>query len=340
MKYRTLGRSGAVVSTFALGTMTFGSETEPAEAHAQLDRFAGAGGTLIETADVYSAGRSEEIVGEWLQSLPSARRDRVFLAGKGRFPLGAEPRDAGLSRRHLRRALDASLIRLRTDHLDLYQVHSWDPVTPLEETLCFLEDAVRAGKIGYAGLSNFIGWQIARAAALVGDRFPLVSMQPQYNLLAREVEWEILPACTASGLGVLPWSPLAGGWLTGKYSRDTRPQGATRLGENPERGVEAYDLRSRDSRTWAVLDVLDAVAARHGSTPGRVALAWLLHQDAVSSVILGARTVGQLEDNLAASELALTATDIDELASASDPQPSPWPYGAAGQEQRSREIVA
>jgi aryl-alcohol dehydrogenase-like predicted oxidoreductase len=338
MKYRTLGRSGAVVSAFALGTMTFGSETGPAEAHAQLDRFADAGGTLVETADVYSAGRSEEIVGEWLHALPSARRDRVFLAGKGRFPVGVDARDAGLSRRHLRRALDASLTRLRTDHLDLYQVHSWDPVTPLEETLGFLEDAVRAGKIGYACLSIFIGWQIAWAAALAGNRFPLVSMQPQYNLLAREVEWEILPACSASGLGVLPWSPLAGGWLTGKYSRDSRPQGATRLGENPERGVEAYALRSRDARTWAVLEALDAVAARRGSTPGRVALAWLLHQDAVSSVILGARSVAQLDDNLAASEITLSPADLDELAAASDPRPAPWPYGAAGVEQRSRDI--
>lgn len=338
MRYTALGRSGAVVSNLALGTMTFGAETPLDEAHAQLDAYAAAGGTLLETADVYSGGSSEEIVGAWLAAKGPAVRDGLFLAGKGRFPVGVAPRDAGLSRRHLRRALDASLRRLGVDHLDLYQVHAWDPVTPLEETLGFLEDAVRSGRITYAGLSNFTGWQIAQAAASVRGRFPLISMQPQYNLLAREVEWEILPACIANGLGVLPWSPLGGGWLTGKYSRTVRPAGATRLGEDPERGVEAYALRSAQERTWRVLDELGRIAAARETSMACVALAWLDAQPAVSSIVLGARTVQQLDDNLASNDVVLTGADLAALDEASDPDPSPWPYGAAGREQRSRTI--
>ena len=334
MKYAPLGRSGAVVSTLALGTMTFGAESD--DATAQLDLYTEAGGTLIETADVYAAGRSESIVGEWLHAKGSAARDALFLAGKGRFPVGVAPRDSGLSRRHLRRALDASLTRLGVDHLDLYQVHAWDPLPPLDETLGFLEDAVRAGKTSYVGLSNFTGWQIAQTAASAPARLPLVSMQPQYNLLAREVEWEILPACVANGLGVLPWSPLAGGWLTGKYRKGVRPTGATRLGEDPERGVEAYDLRGAEARTWRVLDALEEISAAHGEPMSRIALAWLGTRTGVSSVIIGARTVAQLADNLASVEVHLTDADLARLDIASDPEPSAWPYGAAGVEQRSR----
>jgi aryl-alcohol dehydrogenase-like predicted oxidoreductase len=338
MKYTTLGRSGLAVSTLALGTMTFGAEANTEQSHAQLDVYVEAGGTLIETADVYSGGRSEEIVGEWLRPQSSTTRDRIVLAGKGRFPVDVDPRDAGTSRRHLRRALDRTLVRLGVDHIDLYQVHSWDPATPLEETLGFLEDAVRAGKISYAGLSNYLGWQIAQAATMARGRFPLISMQPQYNLLAREVEWEILPACEANGLGVLPWSPLGGGWLAGKYSQDRRPAGATRLGEDPERGVEAYDLRSSQARTWRVLDAVREVARAHGQSMSRIALAWLGAQPAVSSVILGARTVSQLEDNLGSVDVMLSTEDLAALDRASDPEPSAWPYGAAGREQRSREL--
>lgn len=336
MKYTSLGRSGLAVSTLSLGTMTFGAETEPEQAHAQMDRYVDAGGTVIETADVYSAGRAEEIIGDWLRKQSAETRDRVVIASKGRFPVRVDAREAGTSRRHLRRALDRSLQRLGVDHIDLYQVHSWDPVTPLEETLGFLEWAVQSGKIGYAGLSNYLGWQIAQAASAARGRFPLISMQPQYNLLVREVEWEILPACEANGLGVLPWSPLGGGWLAGKYSKDQRPAGATRLGEDPGRGVEAYDLRSAQARTWRVLDALRAVADAHGQSMSRIALAWLLAQPAVSSVILGARTVGQLEDNLGSVDVVLSVEDLAALDAASDPEPADWPYGAAGQDQRSR----
>lgn len=338
MKYKTVGRSGLVISQLSLGTMTFGAETNAEDAYEQLDRFVEAGGTMIETADVYSGGRSEEIVGEWLGMRSASARSALVLAGKGRFPVGVEPRDSGTSRRHLRRALEGSLRRFGVDHIDLYQVHSWDPVTPLDETLGFLEDAVQSGKIGYAGLSNYLGWQIAQAAGSARGRFPLISMQPQYNLLTREVEWEILPACEANGLGVLPWSPLGGGWLAGKYAKDERPSGATRLGEDPQRGVEAYDLRSSQSRTWRVLEAVRGIADAHGESMSRISLAWLRAQPVVSSVILGARTTDQLVDNLGSIDVELTEEQLTTLDEASDPAPMPWPYGAAGRDQRSRTV--
>ena len=275
MEYRTLGRSGCAVSVLALGTMTFGDETDEAVSHAQLDRFVEVGGTLVDTADVYGGGVSESIIGRWLARQPVEVRDQLVLATKGRFPLGAGPNDGGLSRRHLSDALDASLRRLGVERVDLYQVHAYDPLTPLDETLRFLDDAVRAGKIHYAGLSNFTGWQTQRAVD-VAERLglaPLVSLQPQYNLLAREIEWEVVPAAIANGLGLLPWSPLGGGWLTGKYTREERPTGATRLGENPERGVEAYDRRSTVERTWDVVDAVRTLAASRGVSMAQVALA-------------------------------------------------------------------
>ncbi len=234
MEYRTLGSSGTVVSTYALGTMTFGNETDEAGSHEQLYRYVEAGGNFVDTADVYTTGASENIIGSWLAK--SGARDSVVLATKGRFPMGELPNDVGTSRRHLRKALDASLTRLGVDHVDLYQLHAWDPITPLQESLSFLEDAVRAGKILYGGVSNFTGWQLQKACDLIDRRgwSPLVTLQPQYNLLVREIEWEIIPAAQENGLGLLPWSPLGGGWLTGKYSFDEEPTGATRLGEDPE----------------------------------------------------------------------------------------------------------
>lgn len=341
MEYRTLGRTGCSVSTLALGTMTFGAESEEAIAHAQLDCFVEAGGTLIDTADVYSAGVSEQIVGRWLAERPADVRDQVVLATKGRFPMGDGPNDAGLSRRHLHRALDASLRRLGVETVDLYQVHAWDPLTPVEETLRFLDDAVRQGKIHYVGLSNFTGWQIQKTVDIADFRglSRPVTLQPQYSLLAREIEWEIVPACESEGLGLLPWGPLGGGWLTGKYRRDERPVGATRLGENPERGVEAYDRRSRIDRTWAVIDETRSVAGERGVSMSQVALAWLVDRPAVTSVILGARTVEQLKDNLGAAELHLSDQERARLDKVSDPGAADYPYGGPGMQQRSRQVA-
>jgi aryl-alcohol dehydrogenase-like predicted oxidoreductase len=246
----------------------------------------------------------------------------------------------GLSRRHLSQALDASLTRLGVDHVDLYQLHAWDPVTPLEETLGFLDDAVRAGKTRYVGLSNFTGWQLQRAVDLAehhGLARPK-TLQPQYNLLVREIEWEILPACAANGLGVLPWSPLGGGWLTGKYDAQRRPSGATRLGEDPGRGVEAYDRRSRSERTWAVVDAVREVATGRDVPMSQVALAWLVDRPTVTSVILGARTTEQLAANLGAAGLHLTAEETALLDTASDPEAADYPYGGPGTDQRNRRI--
>jgi aryl-alcohol dehydrogenase-like predicted oxidoreductase len=340
MEYRTLGGSGAVVSSYAIGTMTFGVESPEEEAHAQLDVFVDAGGTFVDTADVYGSGISEEIVGRWLSTRPAEVRDRIVLATKGRFPTGPGPNDVGLSRRHLRRALEDSLRRLGVDHVDLYQVHAWDPWTPPEEWLRFLDDAVRAGTIGYPGLSNLTGWQVQKVvdiADFAGLARP-VTLQPQYNLLVREIEWEIVPACLAEGLGLLPWSPLGGGWLTGKYSREQAPSGATRLGENPERGVEAYGRRSSQERTWDVVAAVQKVAEGRGVSMAQVALAWLHDRPAVTSVILGARTVDQLRDNLGAAGLHLTDEETAALDAASDPGAADYPYGGPGSQQRSRKL--
>lgn len=328
------------MSTYALGTMTFGAETDEAGSHAQLDAFVEAGGTLVDTADVYGTGASEQIIGSWLADRPADVTDRVVLATKGRFPMGPDGNDAGLSRRHLRRAIEASLARLGVDHVDLYQVHAWDPLTPLAETVATIGNAIRSGRVGYWGLSNVTGWQVAAACACadsLGVPRP-VTLQLQYNLLVREVEWEMVPACAYEGLGLLPWSPLGGGWLTGKYRRYAHPEGATRLGENPARGVEAYALRSSSQRTWDVLDALERVASDRGTSMASVALAWLHDRPATTSVITGARTTEQLRANLEATGLHLTAEETALLDVTSDPSPADYPYGPNGAQQRSRAL--
>lgn len=340
MQYRTLGNSGAVVSNYALGTMTFGAEATEETSYAILDDYVAAGGNLIDTADVYSAGVSEEIIGRWLAKRPEAK-DQVVLATKGRFPMGKGPNDLGTSRRHLTKSLEDSLRRLGVDQVDLYQMHSWDPVTPLEETLRFLNDAVSSGKIAYYGFSNFLGWQLTKAVHLAKAHgwSPPVTLQPQYSLLVREIESEIVPASLDAGIGLLPWSPLGGGWLSGKYKRDEPPAGATRLGENPARGMEAWQARNDDDRTWQVIGAVEKIAADHGVTASQVALAWLADRPAVTSVILGARTTEQLADNLAAADLELTPEETERLTEASQPRVGVYPYGPMAQEQRSRKIA-
>jgi aryl-alcohol dehydrogenase-like predicted oxidoreductase len=337
MEYRTLGTTGTIVSAHCLGTMTFGTESDEQTAHAQLDRFVEHGGNFVDTADVYSRGSSEEIIGRWLAAR-SGIRDRLVIATKGRFSMGDGPNDVGLSRTHLAHALDASLRRLGVDVIDLYQAHAWDPMTPIEETLAFLGDAVRAGKIRYVGVSNFLGWQLQKAALLAADAAPIVTLQPQYNLLARDIELEIVDVCRNEGIGILPWSPLAGGWLTGKYARDTPPVGATRLGENPERGVEAYGPRNAQERTWRVIDAVREVAEHRGVSMAQVSLAWVADRPAVTSVILGARTVAQLDDNLGAAGMHLSNDETERLSEASRPVVADYPYGAPGIDQRSRDL--
>jgi aryl-alcohol dehydrogenase-like predicted oxidoreductase len=337
VEYRTLGGSGTVVSAQCLGAMTFGHESDEQTAHAQLDRFVDRGGNFIDTADVYSLGRSEEIIGRWLAARTNLR-DRLVIATKGRFPMGDGRNDAGLSRTHLGRALDASLRRLGVDTVDLYQAHAWDPLTPIEETLGFFDDAVRAGKIRYAGVSNFLGWQLQKAAPMAGDAAPIVTLQPQYNLLVRDIELEIVDVCRNEGIGILPWSPLAGGWLTGKYDRDQQPTGATRLGEDPGRGMEAYGPRNAHERTWRIIDAVREVAEGRGVPMSHVALAWVADRPAVTSVILGARSVAQLDENLGAADLHLSDKETERLTETSVPLVADYPYGAPGIEQRSRSL--
>jgi aryl-alcohol dehydrogenase-like predicted oxidoreductase len=339
MRYRTLGNSGCAVSELCLGTMTFGKEADEDASYAQLDRFVEAGGNLVDTADVYSAGASEEIIGRWLRARGSEVTDSVVLATKGRFPMGEGPNDVGLSSRHLTRALDASLARLGVECVDLYQVHSWDPVTPLAETLRTLDGFVRSGRILYYGFSNFTGWQLTKAVHLareLGLAAP-VTLQPQYSLIVREIEWEIVPAALDSGLGLLPWSPLGGGWLTGKYQRDQRPTGTTRLGEDPGRGMEAWDRRGTE-RTWAIIEAVQQVAEARGVSMAQVALSWVTNRPGVTSTILGARTLEQLDDNLASVEVDLTAEEQSVLDKASDLHPTDYPYGDLALDQRSRVL--
>ncbi len=339
MEYRKLGPSGTIVTAYALGTMTFGAESDEAMSFHLMDDYAAAGGNFIDTADVYSAGVSEEIVGRWMKSRAN-EADQMVVATKGRFPMGAGPNDIGLSRRHLGRALDDSLRRLGLEQIDLYQVHAFDALTPLEETLRFLDDSVRNGKIAYYGFSNFLGWQMTKAVWLAKANVYTapVTLQPQYSLLARDIEHEIVPACLDAGMGLLPWSPLAGGWLSGKYKRDTMPTGATRLGEDPNRGMEAFGPRNAQGRTWDIIGAVETIATARGVSMAQVALAWVAAQPAVTSVLIGARKRDQLADNLAAAKLSLTEDEISTLNAASAPEMADYPYGKGGIAQRDRKI--
>ena len=338
MDFRPLGLTGTQVTSLCLGTMTFGKETAEEDAHAILDRYVEGGGNFLDTADVYQKGAAEEFIGRWLGE---RRRDDLVIATKVRFPMGNDANEAGLSRRWITQAVDHSLRRLNTDYIDLYQAHCWDPLTPLEETLAAFDDLVRMGKVRYIGVSNFTGWQLQRAALLaqVNGQAPIVTLQPQYNLLAREIEWELTELCLEEGIGMLPWSPLGGGWLTGKYKRDERPTGDTRLGEDPERGVEAYDKRNAE-RTWAVLEVIDKIVANRGGevSHSQVAVNWVTHRPGVNSTILGVRTVEQLEDNLASAAWRLSKDEVAALDEVSDPGKPEYPYGFIDEMTEPRRI--
>ena len=339
MEYRKLGPSGAIVTNYALGTMTFGHEADEAMSGQLMNDYVAAGGNFIDTANVYNAGVSEEIIGRWLKAHKS-EAEQLVIATKARFPMGTGPNEIGTSRRHLGKALDDSLRRLQVEQIDLYQMHAWDALTPLEETLRFLDDSVRNGKIAYYGFSNFLGWQLTKAVWMAkanGYTAP-VTLQPQYNLLMRDIEHEVVPAVLDAGMGLLPWSPLGGGWLSGKYQRDITPTGDTRLGENPKRGMEAFDKRNAREQTWQVIDALNAVAKARGVPSAQIALAWVAAQPAVTSVLLGARTREQLADNLAATSLTLTASELATLDAVSKPDMSEYPYGTGGISQRHRKI--
>jgi aryl-alcohol dehydrogenase-like predicted oxidoreductase len=320
MDYRQLGSSGLRVSTLTLGTMTFGGEgafakvgsTDVAGARRQVDMCLDAGINLIDTADIYSRGASEEIVGEVL----AGRRDELLLATKVRMRMGRGPNMQGLSRHHVIEGCEASLRRLRTDHIDLYQVHEWDGTVPLEETLGALDQLVRDGKVRYVGVSNYAAWQLMKALG-VSQRDGLarfVSQQIYYSLQERSVEYELIPLGIDQGLGTLVWSPLAGGLLSGKYRRDQdAPEGSRHFGGRTEPPV--YD----EDKLYDTIDALVEIGSEHGVSAAQVALAWLLTRPTISSVIIGARTDEQLADNLKAAELELPADELNTLEKVSRP---------------------
>ncbi|GLZ00557.1 aldo/keto reductase [Actinoplanes sp. NBRC 103695] len=302
MQQRPLGRSGLAVSRLALGTMTWGRDTDPDDAAAQLKLFLDAGGTLLDTADVYGDGDAESVIGALMEQL--VPRDEVLISTKaGLTPGGWRRRDG--SRGHLLRSLEGSLRRLGTDYVDLWQVHGYDPQTPLEETLAALDHAVASGKTRYVGVSNFAAWQTARAAAWQAawpGRAPIVAAQMEYSLLERGIERELLPAAAAMGIGLLPWSPLGRGVLTGKY-RDGRPLDSRAASEHLSAFVEPY----LEPRSSSIVESVATAARGLGVSPVEVALAWIRDRPGVSSAILGARTAGQLQGALLSEELTLPA---------------------------------
>jgi len=301
VKHRHLGRSGLIVSRFALGTMTFGGDTPEDDAEVQLRLFREAGGTLIDTADVYVKGESERVLGRLLAK--EGGREEVLVATKAFGTTGPGPMGRGTSRGHLLAALDASLQRLGTDYVDLWQVHAWDPSTPVEETLVALDAAVRSGRVRYAGISNFTGWQLAKSAEHQRARSlaPIVSAQMEYSLLQRGIEREVVPACLDAGIGLLPWSPLGRGVLTGKYRRGSVPPDSRGASENFSAFVEPYLEDDRTHIVDAVLTAADGLAV----SPVAVALAWVRDRPGVVAPIVGARTSAQLQASLAAETVSL-----------------------------------
>lgn len=339
MKYRTLGKSGLSISNLTLGTMGLGSETTEKDAFAILDAFIDAGGNMLDTADVYGGGASEELLGRWLAKR-SEHSAHVVIATKARFGTGPDINECGTSRHHLRRALDTSLRRLGKDTIDLYQMHGWDPLTPVEETLSFLDYAARAGKIHYIGLSNMTGWQLqlfVSTAKAMGVQTP-VTLQQQYNLVYRESDYEVIPAALHNDVGLLPWSPLAGGFLSGKYSQADANELSGRLnGDNVMISHMKKNLFEH-GRNWAIVDAVKQTAEQMDITPSQVALAWAAQRPAVTSLIIGARTLDQLTDNLGAADLELGEQTLSVLDAVSAPNPSDYPYGRFGALQRHRYI--
>ncbi|MDP9035936.1 MAG: aldo/keto reductase [Myxococcota bacterium] len=331
MRYRQLGMTGTRVSVLCLGAMTFGEAADGSMMHkvgsdekesfAVLDRAIAAGINFVDTADVYGQdGLSERVLGAWLASRKS--RDAVVLATKGRFRMAPGPNGTGASRMRITRAIDASLARLGTDRIDLYQIHMQDLRTPEEELVRALDDAVRAGKIVYFGASNYAAYRLMESLWIADkrglDRF--VTLQAEYNLAMRALEREHVPLCTKFGVGILPWSPLAAGLLTGKYRRGQPPPSGTRFAQWKER-YASFDT----ARNWSTVEALAEVAGGLGRTPSQVALAWLLSRPVVSSVIFGARTVAQLEENIVAGDLELPADVVARLDGVSAPELG-YPY--------------
>jgi aryl-alcohol dehydrogenase-like predicted oxidoreductase len=335
MEYRYMGKTGLKVSELCLGAMTFGRESSEDESYAILDHFVSVGGNFIDTANVYGRGTSETILGRWLSK---QKRDDLVIATKVRFGMGEGVNEVGLSRKQIMASVDASLQRLQTDYIDLYQVHCWDRGTPLEETLSTLDTLVKAGKVRYIGASNYSGWQLQKAIDLQEKHGwePFRCLQPLYNLLDRNIELELLPVCTNEGLGVIPWSPLRGGWLSGKYKRGmTAPVEGTRVDDAEKNGWSESWSTYNNEHTWTVLDALHEIAAKTGKSVAQVALRWLLQMPGVTAPIIGTRTMKHLEDNLGATGWTLTDDDMGHLTQVST-KALDYPYDFIARGQNGR----
>ena len=336
MEYRYLGQTGLKVSALCLGAMTFGRESTEEESFKILDRFVEVGGNFIDTADVYSRGISEEILGRWMKT---QRRDDLVIATKVRWNMGSGPNDEGLSRKHILSGVESSLRRLATDYIDLYQIHQWDSGTPFDEVLSTLNHLVQSGKVRYIGASNLTGWQLQKTIDLCKHMGweAFTCLQPLYNLLDRSIEYEILPVCQNEGVGVIPWSPLRGGWLSGKYRRGmTAPPEGTRIDTAEKMGWgEAWKIYDNE-RTWQVIDTLFSVAEQAEKTPAQVALKWVLDRPGITAPIIGARSMAQLEDNLGSVGWKLDDESMALLTKASD-QTLPYPYKQVSEEYARRK---
>jgi aryl-alcohol dehydrogenase-like predicted oxidoreductase len=334
MKLRKLGRSGALVSELCLGTMTFGWQADEETSRRLLDRYLEAGGNFLDSSNVYSSGKSEEIVGKWLSQ---HERENLVVATKARFRTSEGPNSVGLSRKHLLHAVAASLRRLQTDYIDLLQVHAWDPLTPLEETFGALHTLVESGSVRYVGVSNYRAWQLEKALQLCRARgwHEPVSLQPQYSLYARATEFELIPLCLEENVAVLPWSPLASGVLSGKYKDGIRkPPAGSRIADAED--IEFYAARFDNDRTRRIVQAVEAVAKETGRPMSQVALNWLLGRPAVTAPILGARTLDQLAENLGATGWSLTKDQVAALNQSSELEVT-YPYDRRAEEQQRRD---
>jgi len=336
MQYRFMGKTGLKVSELCLGAMTFGDSSqglfnlpsikEEEDVFKIINRFAEKGGNFIDTANIYNNGQSEICVGKWLTT---KSRDDFVIATKARFPTGTGPNNSGLSRKHILASVEASLKRLQTNYIDLYQVHGFDVGTPLQETIVTLHELVRAGKIRYIGASNFSGYQLQKSIDISQSLGlePFTCLQPLYNLLCRSTEWELIPVCTNEGVGIIPYSPLSGGMLTGKYSRDSPPEKGSRLdwADSSTRSQRSgYKAQSKDS-TWDIVDTVKAIAVESNKTAAQVAIRWLLQKPSVTAPIIGAKSLDQLNANMGAVGWSLTDDQMKKLDEVSS-IPLPYPY--------------
>ncbi|MFB6272679.1 MAG: aldo/keto reductase [Salinibacter sp.] len=338
MDYRFFGRSGMKVSELCFGTQTFGWVTDEEDAHRMLDRFTDVGGNFFDTANKYNEGTAEEIFGKWIKA--RGRRSDYVIGSKVYFPIGDGPNETGLSRKHIMEAVEGSLRRLQTDYIDLYQMHCWDAATPIEETLHAMDDLIRQGKVRYIGASNFTPSQLDRAVmtSRMHDWNEISCLQAEYSLQIRSTEWELLPLCRSEGIALTAWSPLAGGWLSGKYQRNQPPPEDSRVGRG-DRWDDQPEQRGSE-RTYRIIDTLLEISDEIDKTPAQIALNWLLQQPGVTAPIFGARTPDHLEDNLGAVGWQLSDQHVDQLNEASTlPLPSPHSFLANYTRQRPNQEI-